>query len=276
MKKLITILLVALIAVTACFSFAGCSKEEGDVINVRTKTITVGYTLYEPMNYKNNDDVLVGFDTELALMVFNSLGYEVRFKVINWGQKYTELSSGNIQCIWNGFTANSIEKDYNNAKRSDLVDFSMYYMQNAQCIIRKSGTAPITSWTDFEGKSVAFEAGSAANSLFTSSFSGNANTKPKTSQMDAINEVNSGTSQYAIVDILLAQSICGAGNYSSLTINDGLDLGIEYYAVGFSKGSDLPAKVNAILSAYYEIGILQELAIKYGLENSLKLGVLPN
>ncbi len=273
MKKIITMMLVALMTLTACLGLTACKEDK--VVDVQTKTITVGYTLYEPMNYKNDEDVLVGFDTELALLVFNALGYKVRFKVISWGQKYTELSSGNIQCIWNGFTANATEEDYDNAKRSDLVDFSLYYMQNAQCIIRKADTAPISSWEDFEGKSVAYEAGSAADSLFSSSFKGNANTKPKTSQMDAINEVNSGTSQYAIVDILLAQSICGEGNYNALTINEGLDLGVEYYAVGFEKGSDLTAKVNVILSAYYEIGLLQELAVKYGLENSLTLGVLP-
>ena len=60
MKKIIALLMV----VAMLFCFAGCGVE---------KTIVVGYTEYAPMNYFNDDNELVGFDTELAEKVFENL-----------------------------------------------------------------------------------------------------------------------------------------------------------------------------------------------------------
>lgn len=103
MKKLITILLVALMALTTCFAFSGCANEDSSVVDPRKgNTIVVGYTVYKPMNY-TEDNVLVGFDTELAIMTFEALGYNVQFKCITWENKYIDLAEETIDCIWNGF-----------------------------------------------------------------------------------------------------------------------------------------------------------------------------
>lgn len=269
MKKLLTLLVTAVLCVTAMFGLTACNKDKGDkIVDVRTKTITVGYTDYAPMNYTDDKGVLVGFDTELALMVFNALGYEVNFKLIDWNNKYLELDGGTIDCIWNGFTANSADSD--GIQRSEKVDFSLYYMQNAQCIVKKSTGASISAWTDFASKSVAYEAGSAADSLIADSLKDvNTNKKAVTSQMDAIREVNMGTADYAVVDILLAEAICGKGDYASLAINSGLEIPAEYYAIGFKKGSELTEKVNVMIMAFKVTGQLDELAKKYNLENKL-------
>jgi len=88
MKKYIALILAILMLATC---FAGCKQE---------KTIVVGYTVYEPMNYEDENGKLVGFDTELAEAVFKKLGYKVVFKLIEWDNKYTDLNSDTIQCIW--------------------------------------------------------------------------------------------------------------------------------------------------------------------------------
>ena len=73
MKKLIMFLMTAILAVMACVGFTACGGgDDNKIVNPRTKTITVGYTDYEPMNC-TEDGVLKGFDTELALMTFNAL-----------------------------------------------------------------------------------------------------------------------------------------------------------------------------------------------------------
>ncbi len=262
MKKFITFLLMAVLSLTACLGLTACNDEQKPVI-------TVGYTVYEPMNYNDENGNLTGFDTELAQKVFSNLGYTVRFKLIEWSNKYLEINSGTIDCIWNGFTANSAEKD--GTQRNELVDFSIYYMQNAQCIVRKGG-ADITSWSDMDLKSVAYEAGSAADTLVNSSVSENTIKKPVTSQMDAMREVLFDTADYAVVDVLLAQSICGSGDYASIVINTGIELGVEYYAIGFKKGSDLTQKVNDELNRLAQNNYVQQLAVKYNLQNSLLLG----
>lgn len=258
MKKMKT-LVAATITAVACFGASGC-------FGPSAKTITIGYTDYEPMNYTNDAGELVGFDTELAQKVFGDLGYQVKFKLIDWNNKYMELNSGTIDCVWNGFTANCTDDD--GVQRSDKVDFSYYYMTNAQCVIRLASSAELVSSSEFVGKSVAFEDGSAADT-YVSAVEGNVNQKAVNSQMDAVREVNSGTAEYAVVDLLLAKSIAGKGDFANITINKGIVIDAEYYAIGFKKGSDLTAKVNEKIVAYAADGSLAALAEKYGLSNQV-------
>ena len=258
MKKIITLILMAVVSLTACFGLTACKE---------TKTVTVGYTEVPGLNYVDENGKLVGFDTELAEKVFGDLGYEIRFKLIEWSNKYTEVNSGTIDVIWNGFTANCADND--GIERKDKVDFSYNYMMNAQAIIRKTTTPELTALSGLNGTSVAFEAGSAAETLLSDIEGANINNKPCTSQLDAIREVNSGTAQYAVVDYLLAKSIAGQGDYANIVINEAVELPIEYYAIGFKKGSDLTAKVNEKLVEYAKSGYLAELAVKYGFANQV-------
>ena len=255
MKKFVAKAVGCILAAVSVFSLASCNKQ----------TITVGYTDYAPMNYTDENGELVGFDTELAKEMFADLGYEVRFKLIEWSNKYTEVDSGTIDCIWNGFTANCADDD--GIQRADKVDFSYYYMTNAQCILRLDSTADVDDKADFAGNAVAYEDGSAAEG-FVADITG-ANLKPVTSQMDAVREVKAGTAQYAVVDLLLAKSVAGKGDFATLTINQGIEIAAEYYAIGFKKGSELTARVNEKLLEYAENGKLAALAEKYGLSNQV-------
>lgn len=121
-------------------------SEEDDDKQSNKKTIFVGYSIYEPMNYIENGE-LVGFDTELAKAVFSNLGYKIEFVEIDWAQKYTELESGSIDCIWNGFTSNIAEDD--GTLRSEKVDFSYYYLNYVH-----------ESWNLIEYIAVGFKKGS--------------------------------------------------------------------------------------------------------------------
>ena len=74
-----------------------------------------------------------------------------------------------------------------------------------------------------------------------------------------------------MVDIILAQNVCGKGNYDDLCIVDAIELESEIYAIGFRRGSDLTAKVNEAIKTLRDNGKLLEIAKKYGLENSLSV-----
>ena len=87
--------------------------------------------------------------------------------------------------------------------------------------------------------------------------------------MDAVREVSAGTTGYAVVDLLLAKSIAGKGDFANLTINESIQIDAEYYAIGFKKGSDLTALVNAKLVEYAQNGKLATLAEKYNLTNQV-------
>ena len=253
MKNIFKVFAIAIILSFALVTMASCNTENA---------VVVGYTIYEPMNYKNEDGELVGFDTELAKMVFESLGYKVVFKEITWEQKYTELESGSIDCIWNGFTSNGSD---DGTPRDQLVDFSYNYMENRQVVVVKNDSG-ITSVEGLKDQIGYAEAGSAGES-YAKGFEG-AIVKTVTKQTEAIFEVFAGTAKFAVVDAQLAKSLVGKGDYSNLQIVDTLSSDVEYYGIGFKKGSELTAKVNEKLEAFAKDGSLKKLAEKYSVENT--------
>ena len=264
MKKIIA-LVMATLMMLACFcSCAG--KKDTNASSEAPKTekiMTIGYTLYEPMNYKDENGKLIGFDTELAEAVCKDLGYTPVFKLIDWGNKYVDLNAGTIDCIWNGFTANT--KDDDGVARADKVDFSYNYMGNKQVIVAKKDTA-IKAAADLKGKKGAAEKGSAGET-YAKTFEG-ATIKTVAYQTDALMEVNSSTADFAVLDEQLAKSMCGKGNYANLAIVAGIESEAEYYAIGFKKESELTAQVNASLKRLAANGTITNIAKKYKVENT--------
>ena len=275
MKKVFALTL-ALLLTLSCFTACGASgtpaatptaapaaAETPTAEPVKATTVVVGYTIYEPMNYLDNEGNLIGYDTELAEAVFGNLGYQIIFQEIDWSQKYTDLNSGTIDCVWNGFTCNTSDDD--GIARSEKVDFSYNYMENRQVIIAKADSG-ITSAADLTGKLGAVESGSAGES-YAASFEG-ATVKGFLKQTDCLFEVNAGTADFAVLDAQLAKSYAGKGDYANIVIIEALSSDVEYYAIGFKKGSDLTALVNAELEKLAADGTIAALAEKYGVANT--------
>lgn len=98
------------------------------------------------------------------------------------------------------------------------------------------------------------------------------------SQADALMEVASGTSDAAIIDLLMAGAMIGEGtSYPDLTYTDKLTT--EEYGVGCRKGSDLAAYINIVFADTYARGTLKQIATTYGVQEALvaqpALGQLP-
>lgn len=254
MKKILAVVM-AVLMVALCFAACGKKKKE---------TVVVGYTIYEPMNYKDASGNLVGFDTELAKAVFDKLGYEVIFKEIKWESKYTDLDSNTIDCIWNGFTCNTADDD--GVLRADKVDFSYNYMENLQVVVVNKDSSIIKDGK-LNGKIGVAEAGSAGESYAQTFEEITYKGFPK--QTDCLLQVLSGTADFAVVDAQLAKSYVGKGDYANLSVVDGLSSEVEYYAIGFKKGSPLTAKVNEQLVALAADGTIANLAEKYNVSNSV-------
>lgn len=261
MKKIVSIILSSMILITSIFALAGCGKKDN--------TLVCGVTIVKNFNEKDEKGNWTGFESDFAREVGELIGMDVEFQEIKWEQKYTELEAGSIDCIWNGFTANSTD---NGVARSEIVDFSYSYMLNQQCIVvKKSNLEAYKSEADLEGKKAVAEAGSAGAS-YAGEIVGDS-LVTVTSQINAFPEVKSGAVDFAVVDILLAKNICGTGNFEDLCIVDAIELESEVYAVGFKKGSELTAKVNEAIKTLYENGKLLEIAKRYGLENSLQVTI---
>ena len=265
MKKMMTLVLAILMLaslLTACGAADAPTNAPADA-PTNAQTIVVGYTINEPMNYFDDSGKLIGYDTELAEAVFGNLGYKVIFQEIDWSSKYTDLNSGTIDCVWNGFTCNTADDD--GILRSDKVDFSYNYMENRQVIIAKADSG-ITSAADLAGKVAAVESGSAGES-YAATFDG-VTTKGFLKQTDCLFEVNAGTADFAVLDAQLAKSYAGKGDYANIVIVDDLSSDVEYYAIGFKKGSLLTANVNEQLEKLAADGTIASLAEKYNVANT--------
>ena len=236
---------------------ADTADGESDLAYIQEKgKMTIGYTVYAPMNYTDENGEFVGFDTELATAVCEQLGVEPEFVEINWDTKIVELDAKSIDCIWNGMTLT--DDILANTACTEA------YAKNAQVVVMKAGSG-YTSTADLVGKTVVAEAGSAGETTIQEDESlAQADYISKGVQTDCLMEVAAGTADAAVLDLTLASAMIGEGtDYADLAIVD--ELNAEEYGVAFRKGSDAAAAVNDAFAALKADGTMQALADKYGL-----------
>ena len=264
MKKIISLALALVMICAMAVSLTACKTS--DVKKIEKQGYFVcGVTVYEPMNFKNEKGEWTGFDTEFALAVAEEMGVDVKFQEIDWPQKYTELNSGSIDLIWNGFTLG----DEDGVSRTEYVDFTYAYLENRQCIVTKADKlTELNSKDAFKGKKAVAEGGSSGEAVATD-LTGKSNVTTFTSQAKALMELIAGNADFAVIDYQMAKSMVGKADYAALAINTAYEPESEVYAIGCRKDSDLTAKINEAIKTLSENGTLEALAAKYGLTNDL-------
>lgn len=255
MKKVFAFFLAAL-TIAACM--AGCgTKNDSDLAYLKEKgTMIVGMTEYEPMDFKDENGQWTGFDAEFARLVGEKLGVDVEFQIqADWGQKFYELETKNIDVIWNGMTIT--EEATLNASVTDA------YVINAQVVVMKSDVIGNYISTDsLKDLKFAVESGSAGEAALADL--GITDYTALQDQAAAMMEVAAGTADACVVDITMANAMTGEGtNYADLSA--GIALSTEEYGIAFRKDSDLTAEVNKIMAELKADGTLAALAEKYNL-----------
>lgn len=253
---------------TSGSSASGSQAAASDVDYVKEKgTLVVGMTDFAPMDYKaEGSDEWIGFDADMAKAFAESLGVNVEFQEITWDYKVEELNSKAIDCVWNGMT---LSDDVMAAMGT-----SVPYCTNYQTLIYPADKATdFEGLTSLEGLNIAVESGSAGEDA---ALALGATTVPVQAQSNALMEVSAGTSDAAVIDVLMAAEMTGEGtSYAdlvySLNLNDAQGLESEEYGVGFRQGSDLVDAFNTFWAEKVADGTVLETATTYGLQDAVIL-----
>lgn len=270
MKKLFALFLSG-VMMLGLLSGCGASTKEAAADTETTEegsktTFTVGFDAeFPPYGYMDENGDYTGFDLDLAAEVCSRNGWELVKQPIDWDSKDMELSSGSIDCIWNGFTINGREDEYT---------WSVPYVDNSQVFVVKSD-AGIAASTDLAGKIVGVQKDSSALAALEGDAADLAATFGELNQYADYNtgfmELEAGAIDALALDI-------GVANYQIASRGDAfviLDekLATEQYGIGFLLGNDeLKNKVESTLMEMVEDGTFMKIAEEYGLTDSVCLG----
>lgn len=254
MKKFGMIFLLAMLTVVlvACGSDDEGSSSKGN----SKETIVIGIDdKFAPLGFRDDKNEIVGFDIDYALAAAEEMGVEVKFQPIDWKTKETELNSGRIDLIWNGYT---ITDD-----RKEKVLFTKPYLENSQVIMTLKDSK-INAIADLKDKKIGVQALSSALDAL--------NANPIVDKIDgtseygdnvlALTDLKAKRTEAVIIDAVVA-------NYYN-TLEDGTfkiveeSLAPEQYGIGIKQGKEeLLEKLQAALDTLSENGKAAEISEKW-------------
>ena len=244
-KVLASVMAVAIMALAV----AGCGKKD-------SKKFVVGFdSEFPPMGFIEDDGSYAGFDLDLAKEAASRMGLEFVAQPINWDAKDQELKSGNIDCIWNGFTISGREDGY---------EWTKPYMANAQVVVVKEG-ASITKLTDLAGKKVAVQKDSSGLAALNdkadlkNSFGSLVEME---SYLNALMELEMGSVDAIVMDEIVARYQIQKSKKPFIVLEE--SVASEEYGVGFLKGNTaLRDKVQKVMDDMVKDGKMAEISNKW-------------
>lgn len=245
----------------------GVTKAEGD-------TFTVGFDAeFPPYGFMDENGEYVGFDLSLAEEVCKRNGWEFVKQPINWDSKDMELSTGAIDCIWNGFTMNG---------REDQYTWSAPYVDNSQVFVVAKDSG-IATFDDLAGKVVGVQADSSALAALTATEDNDENLALAASFASlnqfgdyntAFMDLEAGAIDAVAMDIGVAKFQLASRGDTYVILDK--YLATERYGIGFLLGNtNLRDQVEGTLMEMVEDGTFDKIVSEwdgYGLAESVCLG----
>ncbi len=268
MKKLLSILLAAMIAVScaACGNKAqpaSAADESWNKVQKAGKLVLGLDDAFPPMGYVDTKTgELVGFDIDVAREACKRLKIELKTQPIDWNSKTAEMNNGNVDCLWNGFSKTP--------ERDKEFNLSIPYMKNEQIILIKTG-ATFKGLEDLADKTIGVQTDSSAEAALNSNDTFKKTLKSVVQIDDyskAVLELQNGTIDAIAIDEVVARYYL-ANNpsaYKVLQDKDGKDasLATEDYVIGFRKADDkLKAKVEGALKEMAADGTMTKISQKW-------------
>ena len=263
MKKLLGLILVTVMTATLIM---GCGGQKAEEATAEGPTFTVGFDAeFPPYGYMDENGEYTGFDLELAQEVCDRKGWTLVKRPIDWDSKDMELSSGAIDCIWNGFTING---------REDAYTWSVPYVDNSQVFVVAADSGIVTE-ADLAGLIVGVQKDSSALAALEGEAADLAATFSDLIQYTDYNmgfmDLEQGAIDALAIDIGVADYQIASRGDAFVKLEE--KLATEQYGIGFLLGNEeLKNQVEATLLEMAEDGKLAEIAEKYGLTDSVCLG----
>lgn len=250
MKKFLSLFLLAMVTVV----LAACGSSD-DSADGKEKLIIGIDDKFAPLGFRDESNEIVGFDIDYARAAAEEMGYEVEFQPIDWSTKESELNSGRIDLIWNGYTITD--------ERKEKVLFTKPYLENEQVIVTLKDS-DIKAIADLEGKNVGVQTlSSALDALNADPINKKIGDLAEyADNVTALTDLKAGRTDAVIVDAVVA-------NYYN-TLEDGVftiveeSLAPEQYGVGVKKGDEaLLEKLQKALDTLTENGKAAEISEKW-------------
>ena len=263
MKKLLTLALAASMLV---MPLAACdaADAEGSAAATNGKFVVGFDAEFPPMGFIAEDGSYTGFDLDLAAEVASRLGLEFVAQPIAWDSKDQELNSGNIDCIWNGFTISGREDEYT---------WTEPYMSNNQVVVVNAGS-DISTLADLAGAVVAVQkdsSGLAALEENTELLDSFAELVQVDDYLNAMMELESGAVDAIVMDEIVARYQIQEAGSNFVVLEE--SVASEEYGVGFALGNEeLRDQVQAALEEMAADGTLAQISNEWFGEDITTVG----
>ena len=268
MKKFFAILLAALMIATAALALSSCKKDD-DSGKKEAKKVILGFDAeYPPFGYLDEKtNTYVGFDIEYARKVCEKLGYELELKPIDWDAKDEMMKTGAINFIWNGFTYEGRENDY---------EWTDRYLNNSIVVLTAENSG-INTLADLAGKAVVVQSDSSGESALkekpelVATFK-NGKYSTEAAYTTAFEKLKTGAVDAIAVDVGVANYLV-ANNAGFKVLSE--TVSTETYGVGFLKGNTaLRDEFNTAMNEIAkDTAYIKALCEKYGVDyNAFTLG----
>jgi len=209
----------------------------------------------------NDNNEIVGFDIDYAKAAAEKMGMTPKFQPIDWKTKETELSSGRIDLIWNGYTITD--------ERKEKVLFTKPYLRNAQ-VVATLVDSDLAKLDDLEGKVVGLQALSSASDALAAN---PVESKIKTvtefaDNVLALLDLKTGRLDAVVIDEVVIDYYMSQEEGTFKVLDE--SLAPEEYGIGVKKGNEeLLEKLQAALDELNEDGTAAEISEKWFGENKV-------
>ena len=258
MQRIILSLLLML------FTLTGCSLDSANIMN--REKIVIGFDeSFAPMGFRNDKGEVVGFDIDLAKEAARRLGVKAEFKPIDWTKKKEEITSGNVDMLWNGCDITPERKEY--------MIFSKPYMDSRQVLIVKKGNDQgIYSEYDLKDKIVGMQAGTSSEIYIDKDI------KNSFAEFKICNSLQEGFAALdrEEFDVFITDEIAGryeiTQNPNRFEVIEANVSPITEFGIGFAKdNTELRDKIQVVFDEMIQDGTAKKISKKWFNADLIKL-----